>query len=101
MYHNKQVSTISSTRFLGIYINDTINWKYHIEYILPKLSATSYAMRIIKPYMSIEMLKKVFIHLVVCLMTGPKPLPKRALHIVFSIYVIPYILYRHIPRMRR
>ena len=25
-----------------------------------------------------------FIHLVVCLMTGPKPLPKRALHIVRS-----------------
>ena len=27
---------------------------------------------------------KVFIHLVVCLTTGPKPLPKRALHIVRS-----------------
>jgi len=26
----------------------------------------------------------VFIHLVVCLTTGPKPLPKRALHIVRS-----------------
>jgi len=26
----------------------------------------------------------VFIHLVVCLTTGPKPLPKRALHIMWS-----------------
>ena len=28
--------------------------------------------------------EKKFIHLVVCLTTGPKPLPKRALHIVRS-----------------
>ena len=56
-YDNKQITTISNIRFLGIYINDTINWKYHIEYILPKLSVICYAMRIIKPYMSPEILK--------------------------------------------
>jgi len=32
-YNNKQISTISSIIFLGIYINDTIKWKYRIEYI--------------------------------------------------------------------
>jgi len=31
-----------------------------MEYILPKLSTACYAMRIIKPYMSLEMLKKVY-----------------------------------------
>jgi len=36
-YNNKQISTISSIKFHGIYFNDTINWKYHIEYIFPKL----------------------------------------------------------------
>jgi len=59
-YNNKQISTISSIRFLGIYINDTINWKYHIDYILPKLSAVCYAIRIIKPYVSLETLKIVY-----------------------------------------
>jgi hypothetical protein len=37
-----------------------MNWKYHIDYILPKLSTACYAMRIIKPYMSLEMLKIVY-----------------------------------------
>jgi len=59
-YDNKQITTISNIKFLGIYINDTINWKYHIEYILPKLSAVCYAMRIIKPYVSLEMLQTVY-----------------------------------------
>jgi len=59
-YNNKEISTISIIKFLGIYNNDTINWKYHIEYILPKLSVVCYAMRIIKPYMSFEMLKIVY-----------------------------------------
>jgi hypothetical protein len=46
-----------------IYIGNTIlniYCKYHIEYILPKLSAVCYAMRITKPYMSLEMLKMVY-----------------------------------------
>jgi DNA modification methylase len=59
-YNNKHISTISNIKFLGIYINDTINWKYNIEYILPKLSTVSYAMRISKPYVSLEMLKIVY-----------------------------------------
>jgi hypothetical protein len=46
---NKQISTISSIKFLGIYINDTINWKNHIEYIFPRLGMACHAMRIIKP----------------------------------------------------
>jgi len=36
------------------------------------------------PYRSFDSYHPIFIHLVVCLMTGPKPLPKRALHIVRS-----------------
>ena len=32
---NKQILPTSNIQFLGIYINDTINWKNNIEYILP------------------------------------------------------------------
>jgi len=60
IYDNKKITTISNIKFRGIYINDTINWKYHIEHILPKLSAVGFAMRIIKPYMFLEMLKIVY-----------------------------------------
>jgi hypothetical protein len=41
-------------------MNDTINWKNHIECNLPKLSMACHAMRIIKPYMSLETLKMVY-----------------------------------------
>ena len=57
---NKQISLVSNIKFLGIHINDTLNWKTHIANILPKLSMACYAMRIIKPYMSLESLKIVY-----------------------------------------
>jgi len=44
-----------------------------------------------------------FIHLVVCLMTGPKPIPERALHIVryhlFTGSVLVYYNFFHIRRI--
>jgi hypothetical protein len=57
---NKQITPVSNIKCLGVKINDTINWKNHIERILPKLSMACHAMRIIKPYMSLEILKIVY-----------------------------------------
>jgi len=57
---NELIQSVSNTKFLGIYINDTINWKNHTDHILPKLSVTCHAMRIIKPYMSLETLRMVY-----------------------------------------
>jgi hypothetical protein len=59
-HSNRQISNVSNITFLRIHINDTINWKNHIENILPKLSMACQAMRIIKPYMSLESLKLVY-----------------------------------------
>jgi len=59
-YDNKQISATSNIKFLGIHINDKINWKYYIEYILSKLSDVCYAVGIIKPYMCLEVLKIVY-----------------------------------------
>jgi len=47
-------------KFLGIIINDTINWKYHIGPIPPQLSAVCYVMRSVKPYMSLNSLRIVY-----------------------------------------
>jgi hypothetical protein len=52
--------TISNITFLGIYINDIINWKYHIEHILPKLSVVCYVIKSIRPYMSLNTLRIVY-----------------------------------------
>ena len=56
---NKQILHTSNIKFLGIYINDNMNWKNHIEYIFPKLSMACHTMRIIKPYMSLDTLRIV------------------------------------------
>lgn len=58
---NDNPITYSPTiKFLGIYIHDTINWNYHIEYIIPKLSSACYIMRSIKQIMSYNTLKTVY-----------------------------------------
>jgi len=58
-YDNKQIITISNIKFLGIYINDTINRKY-IEHILPTLSVVCYEMRSIKPYTSLNTMRIIY-----------------------------------------
>jgi len=54
------ITTLPQTKFLGIYIHDTINWSCHIEYIIPKLSSACYMMRCIRPFMSLNTLKTVY-----------------------------------------
>ena len=51
---------IHKIKFLGIYIQDSINWSCHIDYIIPKLSSACYAMRSIKPVMSPNTLKTIY-----------------------------------------
>ena len=47
-------------KFLGICIQDTINWSCHVEYIIPKLISACYMMRSIKPFISLSTLKTVY-----------------------------------------
>jgi hypothetical protein len=60
VYENKQITTVTNTKILEIYIDDNMNWKCHIENIGSKLSMTCYIMRSIKPYISVNTLKKVY-----------------------------------------
>ena len=55
-----QINTITNNKFLGVFINDTLFWKTYIEYIIPKLSAACYAIRIMKPYMSQNILRMMY-----------------------------------------
>ena len=59
-YNNTQFTTITNTKFLVIFINDTLSWETCVDYIIPKLSTAFYAMRIIKPYMSQNILRMVY-----------------------------------------
>jgi hypothetical protein len=45
---------------LGLYIDDTLTWKTHIDNILPKLCSACFAMRSVKPYVSQQILIAIY-----------------------------------------
>jgi hypothetical protein len=46
-YKNILIKEVTATNFLGMHIDTNMNWKKHIEHILPKLASVCYAMRIL------------------------------------------------------
>jgi hypothetical protein len=60
MYDDKHIFTAIETKFLGLVIINNISWKRHIECIKSKLSSACYAMRSVKPYVSINILKMIY-----------------------------------------
>ena len=44
-YIGKLLTEVTNVRFLGMNIDDHLNWKSHIELILPKLGAACFAVR--------------------------------------------------------
>ena len=47
---DKHIHTDIETKFLGLFINNNLSWKTHIEGIKSKLSSVCYAMPSVKPY---------------------------------------------------
>ena len=39
--NDQEIKQVESTKFLGIYIDSTLTWKQHINYIMDKMSKTS------------------------------------------------------------
>jgi hypothetical protein len=48
-YNNKSIDTKLDTKFLGIIVDSTLQWKAHIDSLLIKLIAACYALRTLKP----------------------------------------------------
>jgi hypothetical protein len=51
---------VETTKFLGLLIDSNLNWKTHIQYIIPILSSACFAMRTVTSIMKIETLKLVY-----------------------------------------
>jgi len=58
-YDNKHINDISSIKFLGLIINDTLSWKSHIDQFMSKLSSVCYAVRTVKAVMTPETLTMI------------------------------------------
>jgi hypothetical protein len=44
-YKDKFIEEVVNTKFLGIHLDNRLNWNNHIDQIIPKLSAACYAVR--------------------------------------------------------
>jgi hypothetical protein len=60
IHQNKRMDSKESTKFLGLEIDKHLNWKKHIEEILPKLSSACYAIRSMYYASSISTLKMIY-----------------------------------------
>jgi len=58
-YEDKQISTVNETKFLGVFINNNLSGKTHIECIKSKLSSACYAVRSVKPFLTLNTLKMI------------------------------------------
>jgi hypothetical protein len=59
-YSNKTIATSNSIKFLGLTLNTTLNWKHLISELIPRLNTACYAIRSIKPFMSLNVLRSTY-----------------------------------------
>jgi hypothetical protein len=54
------ITNINSTKFLGLIIDSTLSWNNQIVELTSKLNKASYAIRVIKPFMSLDVLRTIY-----------------------------------------
>jgi hypothetical protein len=59
-YDNKTVKELLTIRFLGLQIDNNLNWEKHNKYIIPKIILACPVMRKIKPLLKTDALKLVY-----------------------------------------
>ena len=59
-YHNNSVTNIHYTKFLGITIQNNLFWNTHLDHLTTKVSRACYAIRTIKPFMTVNTLITVY-----------------------------------------
>ena len=45
-----KLTTVDSIKFLGLTLDNSLSWKKHIEAMVPKLSAATFAIRVVQPF---------------------------------------------------
>jgi hypothetical protein len=58
-YANKKISSIQSTKFLVLLIDNNLSWHCHVDQMIPKLNKASYLIRSLKQVLSVESIKMV------------------------------------------
>ena len=59
-FGNRKITTVQSLKFLGLTIDTTLTWKHHTGELTSRLNKACYAIRSIKPFMSIDVLRSTY-----------------------------------------
>jgi len=57
---NTIITNTNSTRFLALIIDSSLSWKDHITELTSKLNKACSPIRVIKPFMSLEVMKMIY-----------------------------------------
>jgi hypothetical protein len=57
---NRKIATTQRLKFLGLTIDTSLAWKYHIGDLTSRLNKVCYAIRSIKPFMSLDVLGSAY-----------------------------------------
>ena len=56
----ENIQRVSHAKFLGIIIDETLNWGPRIDYVAKKIGSGSYAINTVKQYLSVRNLKSLY-----------------------------------------
>ena len=56
-FGDRKIATAQSLKFLGLTTDTTLTWKHHISELTTTLNKACHAIRSIKPFMSIDVLR--------------------------------------------
>jgi hypothetical protein len=59
IYKDKKLTTADGIKFVGLTLDNSLSWRKHIEAIIAKLSAATFAMRIVQSFLSLDSLKLI------------------------------------------
>jgi hypothetical protein len=59
-YENRQITKAQNIKFLVIIIDSNLSWKQHIDDIIPKINKVCFAVRSVKPFVSLEAMRLVY-----------------------------------------
>jgi len=60
IYQDKKLPTVDSIKFLGLTLDNSLSWKKHIKAIVPKLTAATFAMRVVQSFLSLDSRKLIY-----------------------------------------
>ena len=59
-FSNRKIATVQSLKFLGLTIDSNLTWKHHIGELTSRMDKACYAIRSIKSFMSLGVLRSTY-----------------------------------------